>query len=61
MQSQTDDKGWPYSLGIGRGANNSSQEISLLQNVTKGLGLSPWNLLVSKAGYTALSGEIISK
>jgi hypothetical protein len=37
-QSQTTDEGWPSSLGVWRGVNNSSpQKIILLGNVTKGL------------------------
>jgi hypothetical protein len=39
-QSQEIDKGWSSSLGVVRGANNSSPyKISLLRNVKKGLGL----------------------
>ena len=40
MQSQTADKGWSYSFGVGRGANNNSpQKRTLLRNVhTESLG-----------------------
>jgi len=31
--SQTVDKGWSSSLGVGKGANNSSAKKSLLRNV----------------------------
>jgi hypothetical protein len=38
-QSRTDDKGWSSSLGIGRGANNSSPlNISLLRKFIRSLG-----------------------
>jgi hypothetical protein len=40
MQSRTAGKGWSSILGVWRGGNNSSPEnISLLRNVTKDLGL----------------------
>jgi hypothetical protein len=46
-QSRTADKGWSSSLGVGRGANNSSpQKISLLRNVRLGLGLG-WILWIN--------------
>jgi hypothetical protein len=40
-QLWTADKGWPSSLGVGQGANNShrKKKNSMLRNVTKGLGL----------------------
>ena len=39
-QSRTADKGWPSSLGVGRGANNSYtiKKSILLRNVYKSLG-----------------------
>ena len=38
-QSQTADKGWPSSLGVGRGAENSSlQKLALLSNMNMCLG-----------------------
>jgi hypothetical protein len=40
-QSGAADKGWSFSLGFGRGSNNSShrKRISLLINVTKSFRL----------------------
>jgi hypothetical protein len=38
-QSRTANRGWSSGLGVGRGTNNSlPYKISLLPNVTKGLG-----------------------
>jgi hypothetical protein len=53
-QWRTADKGWHSSLEVRRGANNSSSlKISLLQNVTKGLGLGRniWRLNSGNACY----------
>jgi hypothetical protein len=45
-QSQTADMGWSSSLGVGRGANNSSPlEKSLLRNVTEDLRIADWALV----------------
>jgi hypothetical protein len=53
-QSQTADKWWSYSLGVDRGANNSSpeKESYVLRNVSKclGPGLILWNDLLDTAG-----------
>jgi hypothetical protein len=39
-QSRTADKGWSSRLGVGRGANNPSQQKSnSLRNISKRLGL----------------------
>jgi hypothetical protein len=39
-KSRTADKGWPSSLGVGRGlATPHRKKINTLRNVTKGLGI----------------------
>jgi len=51
--SRTVDKGWPSSLGVGRGANNSSlQKKSWLRNVKQELRRMTWK------GHVARSGEM---
>jgi hypothetical protein len=50
-QSRTADKGWSSSLGVGRGANNSSPyKISLLRICSKSLGLHPHGRIMNRAG-----------
>jgi hypothetical protein len=42
-QSRTADRGWPSSLGIGRGANNPHRKtLYLLRSMCKGLGNGAW-------------------
>jgi hypothetical protein len=44
-QSQTADQGWSSSLGVGRGAHNSSPlQISLLRKFTRSIG--PWVIII---------------
>jgi len=39
-QSRTADKGWSASLGVARGATNSSpQKLTMLRNISQDLGL----------------------
>jgi hypothetical protein len=54
-QSRTADKGWSSSLGVGRGANNSSpQIIILLRKFTRslGYGLILWIMDLSDGKWT---------
>ena len=56
-QSRTVDKGWSSSLGVGRGANNSSpQKLSLLRNgyTCLGPGLILWYDLSNGKGTREL-------
>jgi hypothetical protein len=53
-QSRTADRGWPSSLGVGRGANNPTiEKLYLLRSMYKGLrnGRIPWHDLSTEKGY----------
>jgi hypothetical protein len=69
--SRTADNGWPSSLGVGRGANNSPPTVknTTLRNVTKGLGLGrtlwkmdtrfgTWNVSSLKRSLKTVSGKL---
>jgi hypothetical protein len=50
-QSQTADKGWASSLGVGRGLTTHRKKISLLRNVNKGLWTDSLDELPDNLGY----------
>jgi hypothetical protein len=58
-QSRTADKGWPSSLGVGRGSNNSSPKKStLLRNVhTESLGP---GLIFNRDRWRALENAVMN-
>ena len=58
MQSRTANKGWSYSLGVGRGANNSSPVKKKLLRITHGQGASSGQLAGACEYGNELSGSI---